>query len=443
MTTETPELNSPKIYTNVFWLAYAANVALVTANALTFRFAELVAYLGGTEQAAGAIVSIGMIGALSARFFLGQAIDRYGTRKLWTASSVLFVTGCSAFLLTDSLSWTIFAARIAYATGLAGMFTCSIVHVQSRVPIVRRTEVIGNLGSSGFVGIILGSLLGDWILTAISPGSLQFQVLFGTSVALGAVYFVIVVILTRGDDHDRPHETPAAHHLLMRYWPGNVLLVAIMMGVGLAVTTVFLTRFATERNLGGIGLFFTVYSVSAFILRISTRRWSQTIGRHRMIVYGLGGHCIGHLLLPFVTAEWEFLLPAVFCGFGHALLFPAVVSIGSGSFPPMYRGTGTTITLGFTEVGVLLSAPVLGRIIDSFGFTPMFWTSSAFALLVMGTYAATSARLPDLDNTGEFEQLLETEPAVTADSKAVCGKSCGSVDEARPAVLLESGGGKD
>ena len=51
---------SETIYNRVFWLAYAANVSLVTANALTFRFAELVNYLGGTEEITGAIVSTGM-----------------------------------------------------------------------------------------------------------------------------------------------------------------------------------------------------------------------------------------------------------------------------------------------------------------------------------------------------------------------------------------------
>ncbi|GIW82056.1 MAG: hypothetical protein KatS3mg105_3863 [Gemmatales bacterium] len=68
------------VYNSVFWLAYLANVSLMTANALTFRFAELVAYLGGSEKTAGTIVSVGVIGALLTRLQLGQAIDRFGTR---------------------------------------------------------------------------------------------------------------------------------------------------------------------------------------------------------------------------------------------------------------------------------------------------------------------------------------------------------------------------
>ncbi len=53
-----------------------------------------------------------------------------------------------------------------------------------------------------------------------------------------------------------------------------------------------------------------------------------------------GGTGVGQLLLLPVRAEWQFVFPAMCCGFGHALLFPAVVSMGSGKFPVQYRGTG-------------------------------------------------------------------------------------------------------
>ncbi|MDF1743209.1 MAG: hypothetical protein P1V19_05905 [Gimesia sp.] len=64
------------IYNRLFWLCYLANVILVTANALTFRFADLITYLGGTEELVGDIVSCGVLVALIASFYLGQGIDR-------------------------------------------------------------------------------------------------------------------------------------------------------------------------------------------------------------------------------------------------------------------------------------------------------------------------------------------------------------------------------
>lgn len=417
-----------KIYDWRFWLAYLGNVLLVAANALTFRFAELVNHLGGTEHLAGSIVSVGIFGGISVRLILGQAIDRYGPRRLWLLGSVSFVTGCLSFVGIDELTWSIYTARVLFAVGLATMFTCSIVHVQNRVPAAFRTEVIGNLGSSGFVGMILGSQLGDGIFTGLADGQgTQYRVLFGTAAGLGLLHLLAVLVLTRGDRHARPSATPAAHRLALQFWPGNVVLVALMMGVSFTVTTVFLTRYATSQSLQGIGTFFSTYAVAAFSFRLLTSRWSRTLGRHTMIRRGLLGHALGHWLIPWVTQEWQFVVPAVACGFGHALLFPAVVSKGTGSFPPHYRGTATTIVLGFVDLGAALSAPALGAIIDVFGFPTMFAVSGGTALTITAIYQWTSARKPDID----YEVPLES-PAHAASHPSVYDVSARALGSRAP-----------
>jgi MFS family permease len=406
------------IYGRVFWLAYVANVALVTANALTFRFAELIKGYGGSEATAGAIVSVGMIGALALRLFLGRAIDRFGVTKLWLLAAVSFVVGCLGFLLAGGVGWPIYAARIAFCGGLAGMFTCSMVHVQNLVPAQRRTEVIAALGSSGFVGMFVGTQLGDGIFALLAGSDWKFWVLFGGSALLGLVYAGIVIVVTRGERHERPASTPAIHDLLLRHWPGMVLLVACQMGVAFTVISVFLTRFCTVNDLGGIAPFFFGYTISAFWFRVQSRNWSRTMGRHRMVLLGCGGQFVGCCLFPFVTEWWHLVVPSIAMGFGHALLFPAVVSLGVGAFPREYRGTGTTLILGFTEVGAMFASPILGLIIDhfganGFGFTAMFLAAAGSALVTGSLYALTAARTED-------EDLAYGRPPLLAEC-AICG----------------------
>jgi len=427
-------LQGQTVYNRVFWMAFAANVSLMTANTLTFRFAELVAWLGGSEKLAGTIVSIGVLGALIARLVMGQAIDRHGVRKLWMISSLLFIAACGMFLGCRQISWVLYVARIAFAAALSGMFTCSIVHIQNQVPAHRRTEIIGSLGSSGFVGMVVGSQLGDWIFNTFPVDPTKFTALFGIAMVLGVFYLTIVTFLTRRQVHQRPHETPAAHRLLFRYWPGYVVLAALMMGVSFTVTTVFLTRFSTflqarGDDVNGIGTFFTSYAASAFVFRLATRNWSHTVGRHRMILLGLAGHGLGHCLLPLVSADWHFLIPSIACGLGHALLFPAVISMGAGAFPRQYRGSGTTLVLGFMEVGAMLSAPLLGAVIDFFGakfglrigFFAMFYTSASIALTIGVVYAFTAARNPDNDiehdekETADWSDSSQRRPACLTD----------------------------
>lgn len=89
-----------RVYRSRFWLVYAANFALVAANTLMYRFAELVAFLDGTEKAAGAIVGTGFAAALCVRLVIGQGVDRYGTRLIWvvscsSSSSGIFRCSCA------------------------------------------------------------------------------------------------------------------------------------------------------------------------------------------------------------------------------------------------------------------------------------------------------------------------------------------------------------
>ena len=419
------------LYDLDFWLAYAANLALVCANSLTFRFAEFVAALGGTEEVSGDLIRAGLIAAILARLGLGRAIDHFGARRVWLLSGIAFLAGGAVFLFlarrplsteAQRLPHLLWLARIGYQVGLAGMFTCSIVHIQNQVPPHRRTEIIGSLGSSGFVGTICGTQLSDLIFHNLPEGNPRFLAMFGGTVFLGVLHSAIVFRLTRNDVHTRPDVTPGPFKLLLRYWPGAIVLVAIAMGTSFAVSTVFLTRFATLHGLRGIGMYFLPYSVTAFACRWFLRDWGTTLGRHRMVVWGLSGLTIGQLLFLFVKSDWLFIPPGMVTGFGHALLFPAVVSIGAGRFPVQYRGSGTTLVLGFIEVGTAVAAPLLGMLLDAgnaggatTGFSWMFVASSGVAGLVLLFYSATAARHPDHD---PHDRAPATRPVPTVEAES-------------------------
>ena len=127
----TARLTASPVYNRLFWLTYAANTVLVLANALTFRFAEFVTFLGGTEQMTGTVISVGVLSSVAARFRLGQDIDSCGTRRLWLTSTMLFGIACGLLVLTDGITWVLYVARIAFSIGIAGMFTCSMVNIQN------------------------------------------------------------------------------------------------------------------------------------------------------------------------------------------------------------------------------------------------------------------------------------------------------------------------
>lgn len=389
---------SEGIYNRSFWMAYAANMLLVGANTMSYRFADYVKYLGETEATTGWIVNLSLVGALLSRLFIGAAMDRYGIGRIWGAGSLCFIAGALLFMTVTDVGPAIVMARLMFSLGLAIMFIGSNAHIQLKVPAHRRTEAIGSLGSSGFVGMIAGAQ-GESVLRNLIPDQgVFFRVLFGIAVAVGLLYLAFVWLLSRHDEYHPPEVTPLAHSLLARYWPGPVSLVALLMGMGFAVTTVFLTRYAQTLGLeSGFKLFFTSYAIAAFSIRVVSRTWSRWLGRNRMILIGLSGQVAAYLLLIPVSQAWHFVPAGLATGFAHALLFPSVVSLGAGSFPEQYRGTGTTLILGFMELGTFLASPVYGWMILEHGFQSMLLTATTATVVLIVLYWRTTRFVPDLD----------------------------------------------
>jgi hypothetical protein len=71
---------------------------------------------------------------------------------------------------------------------------------------------------------------------------------FGTAAGLGVLYLAVITWPRRSHLHIPPQNAPAVLRLLVHYWPGSVVLVAVTLEMGLGVTTVFLTRFFWARR---------------------------------------------------------------------------------------------------------------------------------------------------------------------------------------------------
>ena len=178
----------PAGYDRRFWWAYAANLLLASATSLLFRYADFVTLLGGTEFHLGWIVGVGMVGSLAMRLFLGSWIDRYGARLLWIGSLLLFVVACLAHLAVASHTGaTIYLLRLCYCCAVAGVGGASMTFVSMRTCNNRLAEMIGMLGTSGFIGIVVGTELGDLLFGSIGIVPTQVAQMFIIAALFGVL----------------------------------------------------------------------------------------------------------------------------------------------------------------------------------------------------------------------------------------------------------------
>jgi MFS family permease len=386
-------------YDAAFWLTYAANLSIMTAHSLLFRYADVVFFFGGSELLLGWIVGVGMVGSLVMRLAQGVGIDRYGPRRMWMLSSVLFVASCLGHLLVTRVDGPlIFALRIGYNCAIAGFYGATITFISARAPVARMTEMVGMLGTSGFLAMVLGSWLGDLLLGSGPMTIGHLRLMFVLAAVLGTANLVLCRFATQGARFQPRRRQVSPWKLLRRYHPGAVLLVSAATGFGLGLPGTFLRPYAESVNIPGIALFFTVYCPTAFAARFLSRGLPARLGDRRVLHLGLCSMITSMLLFTIAGNQWLLSLPAIFLGIAHALLFPSVIAEGTRGFPVRYRGLATTLVLAAFDSGTLIGAPIAGAILSYSeivslpGFPTMFVSAAALVAGSAALYARSRPR---------------------------------------------------
>lgn len=387
------EPSYPASYGPAFWFTYLANTSLMLAISLLYRYADFVTHLGGTEFNLGLIVGVGMGGSLLMRLVQGNGIDRYGPRQVWLWSILFFIASLVGHLWVTRIDTPlVFVLRTMLSTSVAGAFGAAITYISLKSPVVRLAEVLGTLGTSGFVGMVAGTLIGDLLLGSAVIKRADLDHMFLVATALGCLGLVFALLATAGATPPARRRRPSMWPLLWRYHPGAILMVGIATGFGVGLPATFLRTFAANLGIVRIGVFFAVYAPVAFLTRICMRRLPEKIGVRRTALAGLASMTFSILLFLVVQREWQLAIPATFMGIAHAMLFPSVVAGGSSVFPGRYRGLGTTLMLATFDLGNLVGAPIAGKLVDYTGSYPAMFIVVAGIMASVAVLFACSRR---------------------------------------------------
>lgn len=352
-------------YDRVFWLGYLANGLVTVCNATMVRYADFVSVLGGEEQQLGLIVGCGMVGSILMRFAQGVAIDRYGAGRVWVVSMMAYSISLVAHLgLTSAFSPTTFLVRMLMQSSLAGVFGASLTFVSLRVSPRRTAEIIGTIGTSGFVGMMVGPVIADWVCGHGKPGMPELQRLFGVAIAVSLIGTVTAWLGTRREVPAKKRRQPRLTRVIGRYTPWVTALVAAAMGAGFAIPFTFLRPFSVEKRIDHIWVYFTVYSVTALIARLATRQLFHRFGNRPWIVAGMMLLTTSYALYLPAANMWQLALPGAVAGVAHALLFPSVMAAGTSAFPRRFMGIATSLMLAMFDFGNLVGSPVVGKFLQ-------------------------------------------------------------------------------
>ena len=352
-----PSVEPSFTYDRPFWLTYMSNSLLMMAVALLFRYADFVTLLGGNEFHLGWIVGVGMVGSLLTRLALGSCIDRYGARRVWLGSTLLFVATCFAHLAVASHTGVaIYLLRISYCCAMAGVYGASMTFISSRCRHERMAELVAMLGTAGFLGTVLGTLLGDVLFGSVTVDRTHVSLMFVAAGLTGMLSLPFAWAARGRKCGRRPPPVRPCWSVLRQHYSGAGAGGGRGDGTGVDAAQHVSTHLRRR----------TRHPAHRTVLPGLCHRRHRYAGGRPALVRAIrhpADHFVGHRRpggqpgpVPAGQCRVAVALPAIGFGGAHAMVFPAIVAAGSLSFPARHRGLAILLVLAAWDVGQLIGA---------------------------------------------------------------------------------------
>jgi predicted MFS family arabinose efflux permease len=308
-------------------------------------------------------------------------VDRFGPELIWILSLIGQIVALIWHLNIDDInSVSVYLARFLFASSLAGYFGAWLSFTSLQAPRDRIAEVIGVIGSSGFLGMAIGPSIGDAIFMRGGNATESVRLLFtaaGLMIACGLAVAITACAVGRRNGHSNQfgsmtldpsltkRKESGAFGTLFRYNPGFLLFVGALMGMTIGFPANFLRPWAKSLEIEQIKVYFITYNLVAFSSRLAFRRAPQRLGLKPTITLAWAFMAMSMLLYLPVRNENTLWIPAAAAGLAHSFMFPSVIAACSLSFPVQHRGLATNLILAMYDTGVVVGMPFIGFVVTT------------------------------------------------------------------------------
>jgi MFS family permease len=142
-------------------------------------------------QITGLAASLYVAGACLGALFFGRLTDKYGRKKLFMITLLVYLAGTALTAVSMNPVW-FFACRFLTGFGIGGEYAAINSAIDELIPSRVRGRVDLIINGSFWLGAVGGSLLSIVMLNeSIFPGNVGWRIAFGLGVLLGAVVLLV------------------------------------------------------------------------------------------------------------------------------------------------------------------------------------------------------------------------------------------------------------
>lgn len=364
-------------------LGYSMIATIISPYAVT---------LGAGLTLAGTLSGIFSLAALVIRPFSGMALDILDKRNICLLSTLLMGVSFAGYAIAPNIAVMLFF-RILHGMAFGINGTAILVLISEALPEKRLGEGIGYFGLGQIIAQILGPNAGIAI-----KGRFGYQSLFFLIAGLTLLSVGLLLLIKRGNSGTEKafkEKRPFSRKNILAKECLVYALVGGLFSLGNGVTTSFLVLVGEERNISGIGIFFTVNAVVLLVMRLLMGRVIDRMGLGIIVNISLALTAVSMFFLGISQGLLLFLAAGVLKAAGQGGGQISLQSACIRRVEPARVGIATSTYFIGADIGQGLGPVLGGRISEAFSYRGMYLGTAILMLsgiLVFNLYQGKNRR---------------------------------------------------
>jgi MFS family permease len=316
---------------------------------------ELPAYLsslGGAEYK-GLIISLFTLTAMVSRPFSGKIADKVGRIPVMIIGTlVCFFSSLMYPVISTVAGFLLLRLVHGFSTGFTP--TGLTAYLSDIIPLRKRGEAMGLLGTAGTVGMAAGPAIGGAVANQLG---LDFMFYTSSAFALASILILSGIRETLQNRNPFSREVLKIHKRDL-FEPRVLVTCIVMVLTAYSYGTLYtvMPDFGEYVGIRNKGLLFTFFTVASLSIRLIAGKASDYYGRRSVLMVSTAMAAISMLFMGFAETPAHLMIAVTVYGLAQGMTSPTLFAWATDLSDEQHRGRGISSLYIFMELGIGVGA---------------------------------------------------------------------------------------
>lgn len=361
----------PFLFLNLSYFLVFSNVSLF------YLYPLVLEGMGATPEMIGWVMGFFSVATVLTRPLMGKLVGSKGESPVMWMGIIVVLLATIGYLFLEKVGLPVFLVRLVHGVGFSAFISGSFSLVAVSVSPEKQGEAYGMVGASimgaGAIAPPAGEIL-------IRHGGVAVLYWTAAACALAACLAIFLAGLKPAPGSRRQKGRKVRYMPLLKDFPFVFLMVSTLLFANCQSTLVnFLALISRQEGVGSGRFFFVTFCVAILAL-ITMGRVMDRFGKRLFLRLAYPLFALGLLLIPGLIGSWPYLLPAILCGAGMGLLFPAHNALAAGYGTREQKPAAMSFFTSVYDTGFITGAVFSGWLAQMWNLDGLYIATGGIAL---------------------------------------------------------------